>query len=79
MGGGWREPRWLIGVGVTLLVGGYAVLSTEPARFQLYAGPGRLAFYGGLVLLLAGVAVWLQQPPRPGPTEDDDAAGAGEE
>jgi hypothetical protein len=72
MGGGWREPRWLVSAGVVLMVGGYAVLAGGPVSLRAYVAGARVAFYGGLALLVAGVAVWLQRPPRPDPAEEEE-------
>jgi uncharacterized membrane protein len=69
MGGGSVEPRWLIVGGVILLSIGYAILAMAASASRLLVGPGRLAFYAGLALLLTGVVVWLRRPPRPDPAE----------
>jgi hypothetical protein len=75
MGGAWREPRWLVGGGVVLLAAGYAVLSGDPGTLRAFVPAARLAFYGGLALLVAGVAIWLRRPPRPDPAETDEDEG----
>jgi hypothetical protein len=64
---GWLEPRRLIVAGVALLAGGYAVLASGS---RAWPAAGRLAFYSGLALLVAGVVIWLRQPPAPDPAED---------
>jgi hypothetical protein len=80
MNGGWDEPRWLVGAGVVLLAGGYAALGADPATARSLAGAGRVAFYGGLVLLVAGVVTWLRRPPRPDPADyPEDRQGVGDD
>jgi hypothetical protein len=66
------EPRWLVGTGVVLLAAGYAALAAGPDVSRLVLGPARLAFYGGLAILVTGVVIWLRQPPRPDPDEHPD-------
>jgi hypothetical protein len=80
MAGFSAEPRWLVGIGVVLLVAGYATLASASEKSRLVVGPARLAFYGGLALLVSGIVVWLRQPSRPGPDERaDDQAPFGED
>jgi hypothetical protein len=67
MSGGWAEPGRLVGIGVALLAGGYVALGSSELR--AWWGAGRVAFYGGLVLLVAGVVIWLRRPPAPAPDE----------
>lgn len=72
MNGAWGEPRWLVGAGVVLLVAGYIAVSAASAAPGVFTALGRVAFYGGLVLLVAGVVIWLRRPPRPDPAECGD-------
>jgi hypothetical protein len=76
MGSIWTEPRWLIGVGVVLLAGGYAVLQGDPTESRAVLASGRVAFYVGLVLLMCGVGIWLQRPPRPDPLDSSEEDGS---
>jgi membrane protein implicated in regulation of membrane protease activity len=64
------EPRLLMGAGLVLLAVGYAALRSDVSGWWI-AG-SRVAFYCGLVALLAGVVVWLQRPPAPDPANDPD-------
>ena len=60
--GSWDRPLLLAGLGLALMLGGYAALD-----FVLAA---RLAIFGGLVLfVLAGVMMYRTSPP---PTKDSD-------
>jgi hypothetical protein len=61
-----------MGVGVLLLVSGYAMLGLVPNTSRSLAGPARLAFYMGLASFVTGVVIWLRQPPRPDPTDEHD-------
>jgi hypothetical protein len=56
----WDRPLLLAGLGLALMLGGYAVLD--------YVLAGRLAIFGGLILfVLAGVSMYRNSPP---PRED---------
>lgn len=58
----WDRPLLLAGLGLALMLGGYAAMN--------YTLAGRLAFFGGLVLfVLAGVLMYRSAPP---PTKDSD-------
>jgi hypothetical protein len=49
------------------MAGGYIVLGS--AELRVGWGAGRLAFYGGLALLVTGVVIWFRRPPAPAPDE----------
>ncbi len=52
----WDRPLLLAGLGLALMLGGYAAMS--------YVLAGRLAIFGGLVLfVLAGVSMYRSAPP----------------
>lgn len=58
----WDRPLLLAGLGLALMLGGYAALD--------YVLAGRLAIFGGLILfVLAGVSMYRNSPP---PTKDSD-------
>ena len=58
----WDRPLLLAGLGLALILGGYAAMN--------YVLAGRLAIFGGLVLfVLAGVMMYRSAPP---PTKDSD-------
>jgi hypothetical protein len=58
----WDRPLLLAGLGLALMLGGYAALD--------YVLAGRLAIFGGLILfVLAGVSMYHSSPP---PTKDSD-------
>jgi hypothetical protein len=68
---GWGEPRWLVCEGVALLAAGYIALASSRDPSAMAIAGGRVAFYSGLTLLLAGVVIWLRQPPQTDNTSDD--------
>jgi hypothetical protein len=58
----WDRPLLLAGLGLALMLGGYAALG--------YVLAGRLAIFGGLILfVVAGVTMYRNSPP---PTKDSD-------
>jgi len=58
----WDRPLLLAGLGLALMLGGYAAMN--------YALAGRLAIFGGLILfVLAGVSMYRNAPP---PTKESD-------
>jgi hypothetical protein len=58
----WDRPLLLAGLGLALMLGGYAALD--------YVLAGRLAIFGGLILfVLAGVSMYRNSPPA---TKDND-------
>ena len=73
---GWRRAPKVLGlVGVLLFVTGYASLAyLSDAGFEdrRPVALARVAFYAGLVLVLASAVLWYRQPPAPPADSDDD-------
>ena len=68
-------PVRLVGGGALLFLGGYFLLQ-HLTSIGADPAPGRVLFWGGLVLMVVGAAKWLTQPPARTRQQEEEAEEA---